>query len=284
MAVTAVLGTLTAIAHRAAAAGRGDAAAAPARYRRTLLERLGGRLPPALRMILRNMERRPLRAGAHRVGIALAVAIVIMGNFFRDAIEAIVDTQFNLGMRGDVDRLDAEPVDDARAPRAGAAARRDGRWSRGARGGALRPWPPQRARADRRLAPRAELQRVIDVRPAARRCASGRRPAADRPAGRQAGCESATRVRVEVLEGAARRAKSWSSAVRDMMGLNAFMERARSTGCWATATWPRLRPARVERGLRRACWRRAGDAAVAGALSKATMLRNMEEISARNVR
>ncbi len=36
----------------------------------------------------------------------------MMGNFFRDAIEAIVDTQFTLGMRSDVAVWTAEPVDD----------------------------------------------------------------------------------------------------------------------------------------------------------------------------
>jgi putative ABC transport system permease protein len=58
----------------------------------------GARAAPAaaagLRMILRNIERRPLRAALTVGGIAASVAIVIMGNFFRDAIDAIVDTQF----------------------------------------------------------------------------------------------------------------------------------------------------------------------------------------------
>jgi putative ABC transport system permease protein len=49
-------------------------------------------MPPALRMILRNMERRPWRTTLSVGGVAAAVAIVIMGNFFRDAIDHIVDT------------------------------------------------------------------------------------------------------------------------------------------------------------------------------------------------
>ena len=51
----------------------------PGRYRRTLLERLGiaRLLTPALRMIVRNMERRPGRALLTTVGVAAAVAIVI---------------------------------------------------------------------------------------------------------------------------------------------------------------------------------------------------------------
>jgi putative ABC transport system permease protein len=73
---------------------------APGRYRRTLAERFAGlpgvrrvlRLSAGVRMVLRNMERRPWRTALSIVGVAAAVAIVIMGNFFRDAIVVIVDT------------------------------------------------------------------------------------------------------------------------------------------------------------------------------------------------
>jgi putative ABC transport system permease protein len=68
---------------------------------------------PALRMIVRNMERRPLRTALSIVGVAAAVAIVIMGHFFRDAIDVVIDTQLTLGLRGDVTVWSAEPVDDA---------------------------------------------------------------------------------------------------------------------------------------------------------------------------
>jgi len=51
---------------------------APDHYRRTLLERLGIQgMPPALRMIVRNLERRPLRSALAVLGIATAVAIVV---------------------------------------------------------------------------------------------------------------------------------------------------------------------------------------------------------------
>ena len=125
VAVTAVLGTLTAIAAtvrlQPAEAMRPPA---PGRYRRSLLERIPRlRTGPALRMILRNMERRPLRAAVTIGGIAASVAIVVMGNFFRDAIDVIVDTNFNLGMRSDVamwtiepDRRGAPPAPLARLP------------------------------------------------------------------------------------------------------------------------------------------------------------------------
>ena len=93
---TAMLGTLNAIAATVRLApAEAMRPPAPGRYRRTLLERLGvTRIPTSLRMIMRNMERRPLRSTLSVAGVAAAVAIVIMGNFFRDAIEFIVDTQF----------------------------------------------------------------------------------------------------------------------------------------------------------------------------------------------
>lgn len=47
-------------------------------------------------MILRNMERRALRTILAIGGVAAAVAIVVMGNFIRDAMDHIVHTQFDL--------------------------------------------------------------------------------------------------------------------------------------------------------------------------------------------
>ncbi len=89
---TAVLGTLNAILATARLApAEAMRPPAPGRYRKTLVERLGlTRIGVTLRMILRNMERRPLRTALSIGGVAASVAIVVMGNFFRDAIDAIV--------------------------------------------------------------------------------------------------------------------------------------------------------------------------------------------------
>ena len=69
---TAVLGTLNAIAATVRLApAEAMRPPAPGHYRQALLERvLPGRLSPALRMILRNIERRPLRACITTGGIA----------------------------------------------------------------------------------------------------------------------------------------------------------------------------------------------------------------------
>jgi putative ABC transport system permease protein len=54
-------------------------------------------------------------AGHRWRGISASVAIVVLGNFFRDAIEVIVDTQFNRAMRNDVAMWTVEPLPDQRA-------------------------------------------------------------------------------------------------------------------------------------------------------------------------
>ena len=88
----------------------------PGAYRPTLAERLrlGWLLSPALRMTFRNMERKPWRALLTTLGIAGAMAIVISGLFWRDAIDYMIDVQF-----GNAQRADAEVVlVDPRSPRA----------------------------------------------------------------------------------------------------------------------------------------------------------------------
>ena len=79
-------------------------APAPAVYRPTLVERMGlGRfVSTGTRMVIRNFERRPLRAAFTVTGIALAVALQISGAFWLDAIAHIVDVQFRQVQQGDV--------------------------------------------------------------------------------------------------------------------------------------------------------------------------------------
>ena len=63
-------------------------------------------------MILRNIERRPLRSALSVAGVAAAVAIVVLGNFFRDAIEV---HRRRAVQRGDAQRRGGgmvEPGDD----------------------------------------------------------------------------------------------------------------------------------------------------------------------------
>jgi len=75
----------------------------PPRFRRLLLERLGlvAWLPMSARMILRNLERRPVRSLLAAAGVAASVALIVSGTFWWDAINYMVDMQFNAVERSD---------------------------------------------------------------------------------------------------------------------------------------------------------------------------------------
>ena len=71
----------------------------PPSFRPTLAERLGfGHVySPAVRMILRDMERRPARAIFTTAGIAASLAILVAGTWWGDALNWLIDVE--LGMR-----------------------------------------------------------------------------------------------------------------------------------------------------------------------------------------
>ena len=84
----------------------------PAKYKRTLMERsgLGVLLSPAGRMVWRNIERRPFKAALSSLGIAMALAVLILGSFTTDALQYLIDFQFRLAQRQDVMVTFIEPV------------------------------------------------------------------------------------------------------------------------------------------------------------------------------
>ncbi len=77
----------------------------PQRFRPGWIERAGFQrwLSISLRMIVRNLERRPWKAVLSIVGIALAVAILVTGRYGIDAIDRILEVQFRLAQREDID-------------------------------------------------------------------------------------------------------------------------------------------------------------------------------------
>ena len=83
----------------------------PARYRRSLLEAL----PPARllsaagRMVLRNLVRRPGRAAISITGIGFAVAVLMIGFVFVDAIDRLITMQFSVAERQDITVTFVEP-------------------------------------------------------------------------------------------------------------------------------------------------------------------------------
>ncbi|MDP2963090.1 MAG: ABC transporter permease, partial [Sulfurimicrobium sp.] len=85
---------------------------APARYRRMLLEKLGlaHLLSPQARMVVRTLERRPLRTLLTSFGIASAVAIIVSGTFWGDAMDYLMEVQFNAAERADVTVTFTTPV------------------------------------------------------------------------------------------------------------------------------------------------------------------------------
>jgi len=104
-ATAAALGTWTAIrAVVSLSPAQAMQSPSPPVFKPTLVERLGLSrfLSTAAMMVIRNFERRPLRAAFTVTGIALAVALQISGAFWRDGIAHIVDVQFRQTQQGDV--------------------------------------------------------------------------------------------------------------------------------------------------------------------------------------
>ena len=85
---------------------------APAQFRPLLVERLGYAqlLTPSQRMVMRNLERKPLRALTTVAGIAGSVAILIGGIFWGDAIDWFIQVQFDNANRGNVQVGFVQPV------------------------------------------------------------------------------------------------------------------------------------------------------------------------------
>lgn len=83
----------------------------PPKFREGVAERVGFArlLSISTRMILRNLERRPWKAGLSVLGMSLAVAILIVGFYFFDAIDYLVQVQFRTAQRDDVTVSLAEP-------------------------------------------------------------------------------------------------------------------------------------------------------------------------------
>ncbi|HWO02717.1 MAG TPA: FtsX-like permease family protein [Blastocatellia bacterium] len=75
----------------------------PANFSTGLLERIGLQkvVSPAARMIVRNIERRKWKAALSILGIALAVAVLIVGRYSFDALDYIIEVHFRTAQRED---------------------------------------------------------------------------------------------------------------------------------------------------------------------------------------
>jgi putative ABC transport system permease protein len=140
---------------------------APARYRPALIERLGLSrwFSASFRMALRNIQRRPVRSGLTCLALALATAILIVPNSFRDGVAYVIDFQWDIVQRQTVTLSLVEPG----PPRALADFRHMPGvvWAEPFRyvPVELRAGPVMRRLALQGLPAQGTLNRVIDARP-----------------------------------------------------------------------------------------------------------------------
>ncbi|MGK7924988.1 MAG: FtsX-like permease family protein, partial [Spirulina sp.] len=83
----------------------------PAEYKPTLIERWGLQrfFSAGGRIILRNLERKPIQGILSIVGIGVAVAILMTGRYFSDSVNYLVELQFRHVQREDMTIIFNEP-------------------------------------------------------------------------------------------------------------------------------------------------------------------------------
>jgi len=259
---------------------------APGIYRPMLIEKLGLQhwFSPALRMILRTMERRSLRTALTIFGIAVAMAIVITGAFWRDSIAVLMDTQFNQVLRGDVSigLIEASPQriqhEIAKLPHVTAV---EGARTVAARlvnanhswRGTLQGKPEQ-----------PELLRIVGLKHQILKAPLDGLLLTDRLADRLQ-VKPGDSVRLEFLEG--RRDVlhlNVTGVVTEMLGMNAYLERHALNTLLREGDMVNQVTVAVERGHEAALLNALKELPrVAAAVSKSVMRQNIDEVTARNV-
>ncbi len=112
-ALAAVSGTLVSVARAARLRpAEGMRPEMPEAYRATLIERIGLQrwFSAPTRMILRHIERRPLKSLLTVLGIACACGLMMVGNYQKGAIDFMVDVQFRQASREDLALAFIEPT------------------------------------------------------------------------------------------------------------------------------------------------------------------------------
>ena len=200
--------------------------ATPETFRVSLFERLGARrwLSQPARMVLRNLSRRPVRAGLSIVGIAFAGAIMVVGSAMMDSMDELLEVQFNIIQRQDLSVTFFEPVERSAVHELAALPGVLQVEPTGAVAARLRNGHLQKQTAIQALAPGARLRRVVDV--------DYRAIQLDRPGlvlstllADQLQVEPGDRLTVEVME-AARPVREvvLTDTVDDLLGVTAYME------------------------------------------------------------
>jgi putative ABC transport system permease protein len=109
----AVMGTINAV-YRAARLPPAQAMQPelPTKFHTTLVERLGLKrwLSQPTRMILRHVERRPLKSLMTTLGIAMACGIMMVSGFQEGAINYMIEVQYGMSQREDMMAIYTEPT------------------------------------------------------------------------------------------------------------------------------------------------------------------------------
>ena len=259
---------------------------APGRYRPSFVEAWGLRewFSPAVRMILRTMQRRPLRTGLTIFGIAASMAIVINGAFWNDTIELMLHSQFRLALRGDVviGLVEATPArithEVARLPQVTAV--------EGARSVTARLVHGQhhwRGNVQGRSA-EPQLQRILDAQQHSHAPPQDGLLLTDRLAERLH-IKPGQMVRVELTEGRRQVLElPVTGTVSERMGMGAYIERRSLNRLLQEGDIVNTLVVSVNPGHEAELLERLKSLPrVAMAFSKSVMLRNIEEITARNM-
>jgi len=258
----------------------------PAVYRPLLVERLpaGRRVGPRAKMIIRTLKRRPGRAALTTLGIASAVAILIGGTWWRDALDYLLDVQFNAVYAGDLYVGLVEP--------AGSAARHEFARLPGVLRAETSRSVPVRLRAAhlshrttlQSVAPDAQLRRLIDLdlRPVPLR--AGGLLLTDRLADILE-VRPGDRVRIEFLEGERReREVEVTGLVREMMGVSAYVDPETLARLSGEAELANSGALRIDAGQRDALFAELKRLPrVAGVFVKSAMLDYTRATMARNI-
>jgi putative ABC transport system permease protein len=91
--------------------------APPATFRPTFVERLGLQriFNQPTRIIMRNIERQPVKALFTVIGISVSGALLIMGLFFNDAFDKVIEVQYGVAQREDITVSFVEPTSSSAA-------------------------------------------------------------------------------------------------------------------------------------------------------------------------
>jgi putative ABC transport system permease protein len=258
----------------------------PGLYRQSLIEPLAQRLKlsPGLRMILRNMHRHRWRSVFTVAGIMASMAVLIAGTFSRDSIALLIDTQFRHALRGDVSvyLINPRPATVAalfaHLPEVTAVE-------------ASRNIPVRLVHARHEWrgmiqgkAEQPQLHRILDVERRAYAPPVGGLLLTDRLAERLH-VKPGDAVRMEIQEGERRTMNLIVIAtVREMMGMNAYMERRSLNHLVREGDMANQLTLTVQHGTEPALLEALRHMPqVAMAISKAVMLANIESITARNL-